>query len=106
MSLTLFSWGFWGWGTATKQLVEAVEAVEASRGYQPPLFVDVRVDRSKSRAPGFKGAAFEKEFGPSRYIWMDDLGNQAIPDGGPMRIKNPAAAETLLDQARRCAKKK
>jgi hypothetical protein len=32
---TLFSWGYWGWGNATEQLVEAVDAVETSRGYQP-----------------------------------------------------------------------
>jgi hypothetical protein len=105
MDLTLFSWGFWGWGTATKQLVEAVDAVEGSRGYKPPLFVDVRIQRS-GRAPGFQGAAFEKRLGPSRYVWMDDLGNLAIRDRGPMRIKNPAAAASLLDQAVARAKSK
>jgi len=96
--LTMFSWGYWGWGSATQQLIEAVDTVETSRGYKPPLFVDVRLSRSV-RATGFNGNAFEKTLGASRYRWMSDLGNLGIQDGGPMRIKNPAAAETLLDLA-------
>jgi hypothetical protein len=39
--ITLFSWGYWGWGNVTRQFVEAVDAAEASRGFAPPLFVDV-----------------------------------------------------------------
>jgi hypothetical protein len=100
--LTLFSWGYWGWGTATDQLVKAVDAIEVSRGYRPALFVDIRISRSV-RAPGFNGRAFEKAVGPSRYRWIEDLGNLAIQQGGPMQIKNPAAAEELLDIARSCA---
>ncbi len=96
--LTLFTWGYWGWGTATDQLVQAVDAVEASRGYEPPLFVDIRISRSV-RAPGFNGRAFERTVGSSRYRWLDALGNLAIRDGGSMRIKDPAAADTLLDIA-------
>jgi len=101
-TLTLFTWGYWGWGTATDQLIRAVDAVEASRGYQPPLFVDVRVARSV-RAPGFNGRAFERTVGAARYRWMDDLGNPGVLDHGSMRIKNPAAAATLLDIAESCA---
>jgi hypothetical protein len=48
---TLFSWGFWGWGTSTPQLVEATDALEAARGFNPPVFVDTRLLRS-GRAPG------------------------------------------------------
>jgi hypothetical protein len=84
-------------------LIEAVDAVEESRGYQPAMFVDIRLSRSV-RAVGFNGAAFEKAVGTSRYRWMDDLGNLAIREGGPMRIKNPRAAETLLDLAETCAR--
>jgi hypothetical protein len=40
MATTLFTWGYYGWGNVTAQLVEAVEAVEASRGFEPPSFVD------------------------------------------------------------------
>jgi hypothetical protein len=43
---TLFTWGYYGWGNATPQLVEAVDAVEHSRGFAPPLFVDIRIRRS------------------------------------------------------------
>lgn len=96
--LTLFTWGYWGWGTATDQLIKAVDAVETSRGYQPPLFVDIRISRSV-RAPGFNGPAFERKIGPTRYRWIEDLGNLAVHDGGSMRIKDPAAAEMLLDIA-------
>ena len=97
-SLTLFTWGYWGWGTATDQLIQSVDAVETSRGYQPPMFVDIRLSRSV-RAPGFNGRAFEKAVGASRYRWLDALGNLAVRDGGPMRIKDPAAANTLVDIA-------
>src|SRR5688572_1920818 len=96
--LTLFTWGYWGWGTATDRLIHAVDAVEASRGYQPPLFVDIRLSRSV-RAPGFNGRAFEQALGTTRYRWLEALGNLAIQKGGEMRIKDPAAAETLLDIA-------
>jgi hypothetical protein len=96
--LTLFSWGYWGWGNATARLIQAVDAVEAARGYKPPLFVDVRISRSV-RALGFTGRAFEQTVGESRYRWLDALGNLGVQDGGTMRIKNPAAADTLLDIA-------
>lgn len=102
-TLTLFTWGYWGWGTATGQLIEAVDAVEASRGFQPPMFVDIRLSRSV-RAPGFNGRAFEKTVGASRYWWLDALGNLAVQDGGRMRIKDPAAAEKLLDIAEECGR--
>jgi hypothetical protein len=38
---TIFSWGYYGWGNATPQLIEAVDAVETSRGFEPPIFVDI-----------------------------------------------------------------
>lgn len=100
--LTLFTWGYWGWGTATDQLIQAVDAVEAARGYRPPLFVDIRISRSV-RAPGFNGRAFELAVGASRYRWIDALGNVGILDGGSLRIKDPSAADTLLDIAKASA---
>jgi hypothetical protein len=33
---TLFTWGYYGWGDPTPQLVEAVDAVETSRFVEPP----------------------------------------------------------------------
>jgi hypothetical protein len=100
--LTLFTWGYWGCGSATDHLIRAVDAVETARGYQPPLFVDIRFSRSV-RAPGFNGRAFELAVGETRYQWLNALGNVGIRDGSPMRIKDPAAADTLFEIARRCA---
>jgi hypothetical protein len=103
--ITLFSFGYWGWGNAVPQLVEAIDAVEKSRGYAPLIFADIRISRSV-RAAGFDGNAFEKVVGAARYRWMDSLGNLAIRQGGEMRIKDPAAAGTLLELATTAAKSK
>ena len=54
--ITIFSWGYWGWGNATTQMVEAVDAIERDHGFLPPLFVDVRIRRSV-RAVGFRDDA-------------------------------------------------
>ena len=95
----MFSWGYFGWGNSTDQFVKAVDAVERSRGYKPPLFVDTRIRRSV-RASGFVGSAFEESIGSNRYLWMKGLGNQAILDGtGGIKIQEPREAETLLGTA-------
>ena len=69
-----------------------------SRGFAPPVFVDIRISR-KVRAAGFRENAFGKLLGPDRYVWLSDLGNDAILEGGKMRIHDPAAAGSLLDLA-------
>jgi hypothetical protein len=98
-SPTLFSWGFWGWGTSTKELVKVVDEVEKSRGFKPPKFVDIRIRRS-GRAPGFVGKAFENLLGEDRYEWMDDLGNEAILTRSRyLKIRKPASANELLNIA-------
>jgi len=91
-TLTLLTWGYWGWGTT------AEHAVEASRGFKPPLFVDIRISRSV-RAPAFNGSTFERMLGGARYQWMRSLGNVAVLRGGPLQIKDPSAAADLLDFA-------
>jgi hypothetical protein len=97
------SWGYWGWGNATERLVEAVDAVERARGFEPPIFVDTRLRRQR-RAKGFVGNAFRDRVGESRYRWIEDLGNLAIvTGGGGVRIKNPAAVAELLELALRAA---
>jgi hypothetical protein len=100
MPVTIFTWGYYGWGNATPQLVEAVDAVEASRSFQPPLFVDIRIRRTV-RAKGFQGNAFEKLLGPSRHRWMKSLGNKFIQTrtGPNIQIAKPSAADDLLDLA-------
>jgi hypothetical protein len=97
--LTMFSWGYWGWGNATKQLVEAIDTAEKKRGFQPLIFVDIRL-RRQGRAKGFVGDAFRNLVGQNRYYWMQDLGNEKIATGGKgVKIKRPQAATDLLDLA-------
>jgi hypothetical protein len=105
--ITIFTWGYYGWGNATPQLVEAVDAVETSRGFEPPIFVDIRIRRNV-RATGFVGNAFEKLMGPSRHRWMKSLGNKFIQTRtGPfIQIAEPSAADTLLDLALESARNK
>jgi hypothetical protein len=103
--VTLFSFGYWGTGSATPALVEAVNEAEALRGFEPPLWVDIRISRSV-RAAGFRDAAFEKLLG-TQYVWMQDLGNRSILDGKPrIDIRRPAAADELLELALRSARRR
>ena len=97
---TIFTWGYYGWGNATPQLVEAVDAVELGRGFGRPIFVDVRIRRTV-RAKGFVGNAFEKLLGPPRHRWMKTLGNRFIETriGPHIQIADPSAADDLLDLA-------
>jgi hypothetical protein len=90
--------GYYGWGNHTPELVEAVDAVETSRGFQPPIFVDIRIRRSV-RAAGFTGPAFERLLGQDRHRWMKALGNRFIETktGPHIQIADPAAADELLD---------
>src|SRR5260370_11412869 len=97
---TIFTWGYYGWGNHTPRIVEAVDAVEGSRGFEPPLFVDIRIRRSV-RAAGFTGPAFEKLLGRDRHRWMKTLGNKFIltRTGQGIQIADPPAAVELLDLA-------
>jgi len=97
--IVLFSWGYWGWGNATPQLVQAFDAAEAAKGFRPPIFVDVRL-RRQGRAKGFVWNAFRDLVEEPRYRWIEDLGNLAIADGREgVEIKNPSAVAELLQQA-------
>ena len=100
MPTTLFAWGYYGWGNHTPQLVKAVDAAETGRGFEPPVFVDIRIRRSV-RAAGFTGAAFEKLLGPKRHRWIKALGNNFIQTrtGPTIQIAQPQAADELLDLA-------
>lgn len=86
-----FSWGYAGWGNHTRALVDLVDAVEASRGFAPPMFVDVRIRRAV-RAQGFRDRAFESLLGVDRYKWLPGLGNRMIVD--------PTLDEQVLDEPR------
>ncbi len=89
-------WGYWGWGGSTKELVLAFDAAERERGHEPPVFVDVRI-RREVRAMGFRGDAFEKRLGETRYRWMPGLGNKGILDHGETRLGDATRASELLD---------
>lgn len=104
---TIFTWGYYGWGNHTAQLIEAVDAVEMGRGFKPPLFVDIRIRRTV-RAVGFIGSAFEKQIGSKRYRWLKSLGNKYIESrtGPSIQIADPSAANELLDLALDCANNK
>jgi hypothetical protein len=99
-AITIFSFGYWGWGTSTAQLVQSFDALERSRGFNPPFLVDVRINRSV-RAPGFTNRALEKLVGADRYVHMPELGNRAVMEntGEAITIANPEAAGSLLDLA-------
>jgi hypothetical protein len=96
-TVRLFTWGYWGWGTSARQLVEAVDAAEAARGFAPPVFVDVRW-RRQGRAADFVGNRFAELVGEDRYRWFQGLGNKAIGEGG-MEIARPSDVDPLLDLA-------
>lgn len=99
-AITLYSFGYWGWGTSTDYLVQAFDALERSRGFNPPVLVDVRISRSV-RAPGFNNRALEKLVGKERYVHMPELGNRAVIEntGENVTIADPAAAGSLLNRA-------
>ena len=97
--LEIFSFGYFGWGSATRQLIAVADAVESARGFGPPVFVDVRLRRAV-RAEGFRDRSFENLLGLERYRWMRTLGNLSIRSGEcTIRIAAPEAAEQLLDLA-------
>ncbi len=100
MTNTLFTWGYYGWGNHTLELVEAVDAVEASRGFEPPIFVDVRIPtyRTSKRFP-------EKRFreasgaGPSPLAEVARQQVRSDSDWPNIQIADPSAAYELLDLA-------
>jgi hypothetical protein len=87
----MFSWGFSGWGTATRQLVAAMDAAEEQRGFKPPMFADIRL-RREGCAPEFRG---ETEF--VAIPWGTLVMLQAGRDQFPVAV-GPAAyrAETWV----------
>ena len=103
--LTLFTWGYWGWGgstRSTRKLVQAVDLAERTRGFEPPIFVDIRLRRSV-RSKGFSGNAFARVVGARRYKWMPELGNRSIATGETrIEIDCPCYARELLQLAIKC----
>lgn len=105
--ITIYMWGYWGWGPAAAELVKAVDSVERKRGFKPPVFVDIRMKRS-ARPKSFQGNGFGRVVGDARYEIMSSLGNEVYLEAKKRRLKksnrsivihDPAAAEALLDRA-------
>lgn len=104
--LTLLAWGYWGWGNSARKFVKAIDAFERKKGFNPPIFVDIRLQRS-ARAPGFSGINFERLVGTTRYWWMPELGNANIATkNGGIRIKDPFSARTLVTLAKHYQREK
>jgi hypothetical protein len=94
--ITTFTWGYWGWGTHTKEFVRVADTIERNRSFRAPIFVDIRLSR-KVRAPGFREEAFKTVLGSRRYRWLRKLGNARIASGkGGIRILDPGGVEDLL----------
>lgn len=103
--LTLFTFGYWGWGNATRELIRAIDSAERKKGFSPPVFFDIRLKRSV-RAKGFRDDAFERLLPKGRYQWFPRLGNIniATKERG-IKIKDPLSSRTLFEEALRYAKK-
>jgi hypothetical protein len=104
--LTLFTWGYSGWGNSTRKLVQAVDIAEKERGFKPPFFVDIRLRRNV-RAKGFLGDAFERVLGAARYRHIPKLGNRFVATGEfGIKIDDPSAVPELLKLAIECYRQK
>lgn len=98
-TLRAFTWGYHGWGSESRHFLRAADAFENSRGFEPPVFVDLRLSRG-GRAENFKGNHFANIVGADRYQWMPQLGNRhiATKQGPLIQIVDPVAADLLLDK--------
>ena len=103
--LTLFTFGYWGWGSSTHELIRAIDSAGRKKGFSPPVFFDIRLKRSV-RAEGFRDDAFERLLPNGRYHWFPSLGNIniATKERGIM-IKEPLSARLLFEEALKYAEK-
>jgi hypothetical protein len=103
--LTIFTFGYWGWGNATHELIRAIDSAERKKGFSPPIFIDIRLKRNV-RAEGFRGDAFERALPKGRYKWLPHLGNINIATNKRgIKIKDPSSSRNLLDEAVKQAKR-
>jgi hypothetical protein len=102
--LTIFTFGYWGWGNSTRELIKVIDATERKRGFKPPVFFDIRLSRSV-RAVGFRGDSFGRRLPRWRYRWLPQLGNENIKTRNPrIKIKDPFSSRILLAEAREYAR--
>jgi NTP pyrophosphatase (non-canonical NTP hydrolase) len=107
--ITMYSWGYYGWGSSAKEFVRCVDEIEKKKGFKPPFFVDIRAKRN-GKAHDFVNKNFEKITGTKRYEWKPELGNAFIGtpafNKGKIKIKEPKTAEELLELAEKLNKEK
>lgn len=84
--ITIFSWGYYGWGNHTPYLIKAFDAVEKSRIFKPLMYVDIRISH-EVRAKGFKGSAFKNLVGEERHQAMPELGNKRVVSGSTQKFR-------------------
>ncbi|MDG5814234.1 hypothetical protein QA601_04035 [Chitinispirillales bacterium ANBcel5] len=94
----VFTIGYKGWGTRSKEFLNVLEKSEKQRGFGFPFFADIRIHRS-ARARGFSGTQFEKLTGSGRYFRFKKLGNVNAKTGSgyPVKVEDPSAIGELLD---------
>jgi len=56
--LTVFAWGYEGWGNSTRELLQAFDTAEQARGFEPPVFVLVSVAAARFHAGEWKMPLF------------------------------------------------
>lgn len=100
--LQLFSWGFSGWGNATRQLVAAIDAAERQRGFTPPMFVDIRFKRS-GRAAGSVTMSSRTSSAGAATVGCGFSGTRTSETGQRAEIESPSAVHQLIDLARDAA---
>ena len=102
--LTIFTFGYWGWGGATSELIRAINTAERRKGFSTPVFFDIRLKRSV-RAKGFRADAFERLLPRGRYRWFPRLGNiNIVAKKRGVKIKDPFASRILFEEALKFAK--
>jgi hypothetical protein len=97
--LTLFTFGYFGWGNATRELVRSIDTAERKKGFSPPVFFDIRCKRNV-RAKGFSGEAFQRLLPKGRYRWFPRLGNINVATKKKgIKIADPYSSRILLEEA-------
>lgn len=87
--MTIYSFGYEGWGPHVPRLLDTLRQVSRSRGRGEPLLVDTRI-RREVRAPGFTPAGIREWATHRNYRWLQGLGNVYMGgQHGPHTVERP-----------------
>ena len=75
--LTAFSWGYWGWGTHTPELIRTVDSDRAQSRQAAPDLCGYPILPSR-KGWDFLRQCFRERDGLDRYWWIKGLGNRSI----------------------------